>query len=145
MLSRKIIAVLLFILVLCSCNKENEEPVSCDKTVAVIAGNFKLVKVAQYYPYPLVDQDVTDLMLTVCGKTGLYELLQDKTAIYTESGSCGGSQSGNWDAVDGKISIAIPGAPVFTNLPIASWDCKTLVIQQEQNAGAGYKFYFLKQ
>lgn len=143
MCMKKTLIALFAVAAFASC-KKSKDSVTCEVSVAGIAGNYKITKVIAYFPSPLPDQDITASYLTDCDKSGVYQLKSDKTITYTETASCSNDGTGTWDVVSGKLTINSPGQ-AFTDLPVSGWDCGTLVVTEDIGSGAGYKLYFTKQ
>ena len=143
MCMKKTLIALFAVAAFASC-KKSKDSVTCEVSVAGIAGNYKITKVIAYFPSPLPDQDVTASILDDCDKSGVYQLKSDKTITYTETASCSNDGTGTWDVVSGKLTINSP-AQAFTDLPVSGWDCGTLVVTEDIGSGAGYKLYFTKQ
>lgn len=89
-----------------SCKKNDKETL-CDNTVAALAGNYKLTKIT------VAGQDQTNSFYSEdCNKDDIYQLKADKTIIYVDAGtqcSSPDNGTGNWDIVNGRISITHTG------------------------------------
>jgi hypothetical protein len=74
--------------------------------------------------------DITS-SLPACLLTAVYVLKSDKTATYTESGSCTGTDnSGSWDVVSNKLTIDAGSITLIDDIPVTSWNCSTLVVTE---------------
>ncbi|MFT3911013.1 MAG: hypothetical protein QM737_16460 [Ferruginibacter sp.] len=128
-----------------SCKKDKDK--SCEKSVAGIAGNYKVTKYESVAGSQTQDQ--TSSFFTACDLNGIYALKADKTWTYTETGTCTGTDNGTWDVTDGKITVKdASGFTVADNLPITTWDCTTLVVFEGTNTSAGdvgFRTYYTKQ
>lgn len=124
--------------------KKNKESISCEVSVAGITGNYKLTKVIIQMP-GVPDQDVTSSVSSDCQRNGVYELKSDKTVVYTESGSCSNSGTGDWDVVDGKLTVYTDGGSFdFASKSISGWDCTSLTLSEDVG-GATMKYTLTKQ
>src|SRR6476620_8429713 len=108
---------------LSNCKIDKAATPSCEVTVAGMAANYKITKVELVGSTGTTD--VTTTVLDDCERSGLYVLKADKTLVYTEAGSaCSGTGTGDWDVVNGKISINGAGYTV-SNLTVNNWNCTT--------------------
>ena len=62
--------------------KKNDKETTCDKTVAALAGNYKLTKVT------VNGQNATNFSPS-CQLDDIYELKADKTVVYVDAGTKG--------------------------------------------------------
>lgn len=87
--------------------KKNDKETTCEKTVAAIAGNYKVTKIT------LAGQDITNQYFSeACLKDDVYELKADKSVVYTDAGTvCASSSSGTgtWDVVSGRLTVTHSG------------------------------------
>jgi hypothetical protein len=83
--------------------KKNDKETTCEKTVAAIAGNYKITKVT------VAGQPATDLYFSeACQKDDVFQLKADKTMTYSDAGTqCNPADNGtgDWDVVNGRIII----------------------------------------
>lgn len=124
-----------FVLALSSCKKDDPAP-SCEKTVAGIAGNYKVTKLEQVVGG--MSTDVTTSVLSACQLGGVFQLKSDKTFIYTEAGgACTDNGVGTWDVVGGALTVTgtSGGSYDIDNATITSWNCSTLVASESANLG----------
>ncbi|MEI2748179.1 MAG: lipocalin family protein [Ferruginibacter sp.] len=124
-----------FVLALSSCKKDDTSP-SCEKTVAGIAGSYKVTKIETITAG--ITQDVTTSILDACQISGVIQLKSDKTFTYTESGgTCTDNGAGTWDVVSGALTInsTSGGSYDVDNATISSWNCSTLVVSESANLG----------
>lgn len=146
---KKILFSLLVVASLASCKKDDEK-ISCDVSVAGIAGNYKITK-ATVKITSVPETEVTSSLFTSCELAGIYQLKADKTVVYTETAACGGSGAGTWDIVSGNITITNTSGN-GTDFPltsattkVAGWDCTTLTLTEDPAAGQTYKYTLTKQ
>lgn len=140
---KKIIFSLLVGSVLFSSCKKDDAP-TCETSVAGIAATYKLTKI-ELVATGGGTSDVSSVYLTDdCLRNAIYLLKPDRNLVYTEvSSSCTGSDTGNWNVADNKLTIT--GTPFdFTSAPIDSWDCTTLKIKRTESLGS-LVFSFTKQ
>ena len=146
---KKILFGLLMVATIASCKKSNET-ISCDVSVAGIAGSYKITK-ATVSISGLPETDITTTLFDACELNGVYQLKADKTVVYTEIGiACSGSGTGTWDIVSGNIVMSSTGGGIdFPNTApstkVAGWDCTTLTLSEVPVAGQTYKYTFTKQ
>jgi len=141
---KKILVGILVLAAGASCKKSHDDVISCDVSVAGIAANYKITKVVAYFPSGLPDQDMTTTYLTDCERSGVYQLKSDKSLVYNEDAACSTTGSGNWDVVNGKLSMS-GGGQTFSDVPVTGWDCGTLTLSEDFGSGTGYRFSFTKQ
>jgi hypothetical protein len=147
---KKVLFGLLMVATIASCKKD-DETVSCEVSVAGIAGSYKVTKaVVAITGFP--DSDVTTSLFDACERAGVYQFKADKTVVYTETGvGCSGSGVGTWDVVSGNITVNFTtgnGSDFpYTSGPtkVSGWDCSTLTLSEVPTAGQTYKFTFTKQ
>lgn len=87
--------------ILVSC-KKNDKETTCEKTVAALAGNYKITSMT------MAGVSVMDQYVDACQKDDVYQLKADKTFIYDDAGtqcSPSGDGAGTWDVVNGTITI----------------------------------------
>src|ERR1700754_3485352 len=89
---KKVLFGLLVLASLASCKKD-DETISCDVSVAGIAGSYKITK-ATVKITSVPEQDVTSSLFNSCELAGVYQLKADKSVTYTETSACGGSGVG---------------------------------------------------
>lgn len=142
---KKVLFGFLILASFAACKKKSDD-VTCEVSVAGIAGSYKITNITAYFPSPLPDQDVTSSILSACELSGVYQLKTDSTLTYTESGAgCSSTGTGTWNVVNGKLTISSPGYADFSNLSVTGWDCGTLTVTEELGSGAGYRTSFTKQ
>jgi hypothetical protein len=145
---KKILFGLLMVATIASCKKSDK--ISCDVSVAGIAGSYKITK-ATVTINPLPEQDLTTTLFDACELNAVYQLKADKTVVYTENGlTCSGSGTGTWDIVSGNIVLSISGGGIdFPNTApttaVSGWDCTNLTLSEVPVAGQTYKYTFTKQ
>lgn len=147
---KKILFGLLMVATIASC-KKSDETISCDVSVAGIAGSYKITK-ASLALTGLPETDLTTTLFDACELNAIYQLKADKTVIYTENGlTCGANGTGTWDIVSGNIIMTFVSGGGF-DLPnsapttkVAGWDCTTLTLTEVPAAGQTYKYTFTKQ
>ncbi len=122
-----------------SCKKNDKT--SCDSTVAALAGNYKLTKIT------VNGQDVTSTLISEdCVKDDIYQLKSDKSLVYDDAGtncSPAGDGTGNWDVVNGTISIDHDGYGVTFDGTVKN-NCKTFEATATES-GVTYVLLFTKQ
>lgn len=82
--------------------KKNDKETTCEKTVAAVAGNYKITSMT------VAGVSVMDQFMDACQKDDVYQLKADKTIIYDDAGtqcSPSGDGAGTWDVVSGTITI----------------------------------------
>ena len=146
---KKIILALVVLASVASCKKDKNNS-NCEKSVAGIAGTYKITKATvKMTGFP--ETDVTTSMFDACELAATYQLKADKTVIYTESAACGGSGTGTWDVLAGaNITIATSGNGMdfpssAATTSISGWDCNKLVLSEVPTAGQTYNFTLTKQ
>lgn len=129
--------------VICSCSKSGSSA-TCEKTVAGIAGTYKITLAETSIAGTYVD--VTSL-IPACKLDDNFQLKSDKSVIYTDAGtSCApsGSTTGTWDVAGTTISLNIPGFPLpVTSATIVSYNCTTLVATFN-SSGTDYRITITK-
>ena len=142
---KKIFLSLLVVATIASCKKSGED-ISCDVSLAGIAGSFRITKVVLSVP-AIPDQDYTSTYLPdACSQSNIYQLKADGTVVYTENTSCGGNGTGTWSLSGGNITINHSGSGYdFNATPVSGWDCGTLTLAEDFGSGAKLKYSFTKQ
>ncbi|MFT3679585.1 MAG: hypothetical protein QM791_04895 [Ferruginibacter sp.] len=130
-------AVLIFA---AGCKKESNGPPGCDQTVPGIAGAYKLTKVLG-----LQGSAQTDITNTIdnCQLNALLELKANKIVEYIEYDGCGGSGTGTWDIVDGRIYVTA-GPYNFQSFAI-NYSCSSLSVTEPSAGGAVFINVFSRQ
>src|SRR5436309_148603 len=105
-----LLTTVLVIVTILSCRKNDVTNTSdklavnatCKKTMASIAGKYRLTKVEQV-SYPSGEaKDVTD-STDGCILAGIFKLFANGRAIYTEPSNCNGSGTGSWSISNGSV------------------------------------------
>jgi Lipocalin-like domain len=147
---KKILLGLLMLATIVSCKKD-DETISCEVSVAGIAGSYKITK-AVVSVSGVPDLDVTTTLFDACELAAVYQFKADKTVVYTENGiSCSGNGTGAWDIASGNITVSFttgngtefPNVASLTN--VSGWNCNTLTLTEEPAPGQSYKYTFTKQ
>ena len=148
---KKVLFGLLMVATIASC-KKNDETVSCDVSVAGIAGSYKITKASVAISGFPTETDLTTTLFDACELGGVYQFKADKTVVYTETGgACSSSGAGTWDIVSGNITVVFNTGGGFelpntaTSTKVAGWDCTTLTLTEVPAAGQTYKYTFTKQ
>ena len=118
--------------ILFSC-KKNDKETTCEKTVAAIAGNYKISSMT------VVGVSVVDQYMDACQKDDVYQLKADKSVVYDDAGtqcSPSGDDTGNWDVVNGTLTItqSIGGGMEFNGTVVNN--CNSIVVTE--NLGGNY-------
>jgi hypothetical protein len=124
---------LLSLLVICSCSKSGSSS-SCEKTVAGIAGTYKIVKIELGTSGTFID--ITSSALSACEADDRFQLKADKTVVYTDAGtvcSPAGDDTGTWDVVGNTLTLSA-GSVDLTGATIDSYDCSKLVASFTDNS-----------
>lgn len=121
--------------------KKNDKETTCDKTVAAIAGNYKITKVM------VNGQDQTGAFISEnCVKDDIYQLKADKSLVYVDAGTAcspAGDGTGTWDVVNGTISIDHDGYGVTLDGAVSN-KCNRLEVTASE-FGVTYVVTFTKQ
>jgi hypothetical protein len=146
---KKILFGLLVVASIASC-KKSSDTVSCDVSVAGIAGSYKITKATVAISGFPTETDITSSLFDACELAAVYQLKADKTVIYTETAACGGSGTGTWDIVSGNIVMSTTGngfdlPSTAATTKVAGWDCKTLTLSEVPVSGQTYRYTFTKQ
>jgi hypothetical protein len=147
---KKVLFGLLMVATIASC-KKNKDTISCDVSVAGIAGSYKITKASVAISGFPTETDLTSTLFDVCDLGGVYQLKADKTVVYTEAGgACTANGTGTWDIVSGNIVMSVSGGgfdlpSTAATTKVAGWDCTTLTLTEVPTAGQTYKYTFTKQ
>lgn len=132
---KKTIAFAVCIIILAaSCKKEAKS--TCGKTMAEVAGTYSYTKIQ--FRSGGATTDITGTM-DVCILDNKMILNTDGTAKYSDEGvDCGRTGSGHWNiGADGKLHINV-GTVVFEDADVTSFDCSTIVFEEEDGLDMVY-------
>ena len=120
--------------------KKNDKETTCEKTVAAIAGNYKVTNMT------VAGVSVMDQYMDACQKDDVFQLKADKTMIYDDAGtqcSPSGDDTGDWDIVNGAFTITLSSGDQYSGTIINK--CKSFELTED--LGGGYKIVttFTKQ
>lgn len=127
---RLFIAIVVAIVLLVSCKEKLvTDPVPCELTMPLVAGNYKLTKLEKVYYATGIAEDVTT-NLTSCDLAAVYNFKIDSTVTYTVPAACTGNATGTWNITGANFHCSFTSSEAnrISNTSTVSWDCSKLVL-----------------
>jgi hypothetical protein len=122
--------------------KKNDKETTCEKTVAAVAGNYKITSMT------MAGVSVIDQYLDACQKDDVYQLKADKTIVYDDAGtqcSPSGDGDGTWDVVNGSITITQSSGNVVEFSGTVTNKCNSIEVAEDFGSNVKLITIFTKQ